>query len=69
MQHQQLDAATQCAGQLKQHEGGWQLAWPSWLLAFSDAAGPAGWVDRFQGKPRKGCDILVQALEREVSRC
>lgn len=29
-------------------------------------AGPAGWVDRFHGQPRKGCDILVQALEREV---
>lgn len=28
-------------------------------------AGPAGWVDRFAGKPRKGSDILVQALERE----
>jgi hypothetical protein len=28
-------------------------------------AGPAGWVDRFADKPRKGCDILVQALERE----
>jgi acetolactate synthase-1/2/3 large subunit len=24
-----------------------------------------GWVDRFKGEPRKGCDILVQALERE----
>ena len=23
------------------------------------------WVDRFDGGPRKGCDILVQALERE----
>jgi len=23
------------------------------------------WVDRFNGEPRKGCDILVQALERE----
>lgn len=23
------------------------------------------WVDRFNGQPRKGCDILVQALERE----
>eukprot|EP00775_Hariotina_reticulata_P003113 gene3113-3390_t len=30
-----------------------------------DAESPAGWVDRFQDKPRKGCDILVQALERE----
>eukprot|EP00879_Flechtneria_rotunda_P010504 GHRR01010981.1.p1 GENE.GHRR01010981.1~~GHRR01010981.1.p1 ORF type:complete len:614 (+),score=177.29 GHRR01010981.1:610-2451(+) len=28
-------------------------------------AGPAGWVDRFNDQPRKGCDILVQALERE----
>jgi hypothetical protein len=28
--------------------------------------GAAGWVDRFSGKARKGCDILVQALEREV---
>jgi hypothetical protein len=29
-------------------------------------AGAAGWVDRFgAGKIRKGCDILVQALERE----
>eukprot|EP00887_Chlorella_sp_A99_P007132 scaffold2.g7132.t1 len=26
---------------------------------------PAEWVDRFDGAPRKGCDILVQALERE----
>jgi len=34
-------------------------------LAACAAAGPAGWVDRFAGKPRKGCDILVQALERE----
>jgi hypothetical protein len=25
-------------------------------------------VDRFSGQPRKGCDILVQALEREVRR-
>eukprot|EP01026_Neomeris_dumetosa_P069847 TRINITY_DN6927_c1_g1_i3.p2 TRINITY_DN6927_c1_g1~~TRINITY_DN6927_c1_g1_i3.p2 ORF type:complete len:342 (+),score=54.98 TRINITY_DN6927_c1_g1_i3:106-1026(+) len=23
------------------------------------------WLDRFNGDPRKGCDILVQALERE----
>jgi acetolactate synthase-1/2/3 large subunit len=30
-----------------------------------DAESPAGWVDRFNGQPRKGCDILVQALERE----
>lgn len=30
-----------------------------------DAESPAGWVDRFADKPRKGCDILVQALERE----
>jgi hypothetical protein len=30
------------------------------------SAGAAGWVDRFSGKARKGCDILVQALEREV---
>lgn len=35
------------------------------LFVFIFAAGPAGWVDRFAGKPRKGCDILVQALERE----
>ncbi len=28
-------------------------------------AGPAQWVDRFGDQPRKGCDILVQALERE----
>ena len=26
---------------------------------------PAEWVDRFAGEPRRGCDILVQALERE----
>ena len=26
---------------------------------------PAEWVDRFSGGPRKGADILVQALERE----
>ncbi|KAG7667139.1 hypothetical protein KSW81_000881 [Nannochloris sp. 'desiccata'] len=26
---------------------------------------PAEWVDRFNGAPRKGSDILVQALERE----
>jgi acetolactate synthase-1/2/3 large subunit len=26
---------------------------------------PREWVDRFNGQPRKGCDILVQALERE----
>ncbi|PSC68409.1 acetolactate synthase isoform A [Micractinium conductrix] len=26
---------------------------------------PVEWVDRFNGQPRKGCDILVQALERE----
>ncbi len=26
---------------------------------------PAEWVDRFNGGPRKGSDILVQALERE----
>ncbi|KAI7837667.1 hypothetical protein COHA_008528 [Chlorella ohadii] len=26
---------------------------------------PKEWVDRFNGQPRKGCDILVQALERE----
>lgn len=33
---------------------------------FVCVAGPAGWVDRFgAGKARKGCDILVQALERE----
>jgi hypothetical protein len=25
----------------------------------------AGWVDRFGDEPRKGCDVLVQALERE----
>jgi uncharacterized membrane protein len=31
--------------------------------------GAAGWVDRFSGKARKGCDILVQALEREVGAC
>ena len=26
---------------------------------------PVEWVDRFNGAPRKGSDILVQALERE----
>lgn len=26
---------------------------------------PVEWVDRFSGQARKGCDILVQALERE----
>lgn len=26
---------------------------------------PTEWVDRFSGGPRKGCDVLVQALERE----
>ncbi|KAG2486261.1 hypothetical protein HYH03_015085 [Edaphochlamys debaryana] len=26
---------------------------------------PAGWVDRYGNEPRKGADILVQALERE----
>lgn len=36
------------------------------MALFPSVAGPAGWVDRFgAGKPRKGCDILVQALERE----
>jgi hypothetical protein len=34
-------------------------------ISCSCPAGPAGWVDRFAGKPRKGSDILVQALERE----
>ncbi|GAB4818291.1 hypothetical protein N2152v2_005337 [Parachlorella kessleri] len=29
------------------------------------AAAPREWVDRFGDQPRKGCDILVQALERE----
>ena len=24
-----------------------------------------GWTDRFGDEPRKGCDVLVQALERE----
>jgi len=31
----------------------------------SDAAAPIQWNDRFDGQARKGCDILVQALERE----
>ena len=26
---------------------------------------PRDWVDRFGNEPRKGCDIVVQALERE----
>lgn len=26
---------------------------------------PAEWVDRFGNAPRKGCDILIQALERQ----
>eukprot|EP00877_Chromochloris_zofingiensis_P001540 jgi/Chrzof1/11387/Cz05g34270.t1 len=30
-----------------------------------EAESPTGWVDRFHGEPRKGCDILVQCLERE----
>lgn len=30
-----------------------------------DAESPISWVDRFNGQARKGCDILVQALERE----
>lgn len=29
------------------------------------AAGPLDWVDRYGDQPRKGSDILVQALERE----
>lgn len=33
-----------------------------WLLS---CAGPAEWVDRYGSEPRKGADILVQALERE----
>ena len=28
-------------------------------------SGPAEWEDRYGGEPRKGADILVQALERE----
>ncbi len=28
-------------------------------------AGAAEWVDRYGSEPRKGADILVQALERE----
>jgi hypothetical protein len=35
----------------------------SWLSGINPGA--AEWVDRFGGEPRKGADILVQALERE----
>ena len=28
-------------------------------------SGPAEWEDRYGSEPRKGADILVQALERE----
>ncbi|KAI8475274.1 MAG: acetolactate synthase [Monoraphidium minutum] len=35
------------------------------VQATMDAESAPGWVDRFHGEARKGCDILVQALERE----
>lgn len=35
------------------------------MLAADAPAGPSDWVDRFGNEPRKGCDILVQCLERE----
>ncbi len=31
-------------------------------------AGGEEWIDRYGGEPRKGADILVQALEREGVR-
>lgn len=33
--------------------------------AAAKPAAPKNWVDRFEDKPRKGADILVQSLERE----
>jgi hypothetical protein len=35
------------------------------LQALAAECWGAGWVDRFGDEPRKGCDVLVQALERE----
>ena len=34
-------------------------------VLFSGETGAAEWVDRYGSEPRKGADILVQALERE----
>jgi hypothetical protein len=54
-----------------QHKDMTSCAWASgnrskaahmWHLS---CAGPAEWVDRYGSEPRKGADILVQALERE----
>lgn len=35
------------------------------LQASLDSKPPAEWVDRYGTAPRKGADILIQALERE----